>query len=200
VDLTEFVLAHVSPAPARVLEVGCGRGDLANALASFGHDVTAIDPEAPRGKIFRRIALEEFAEPGPFDAVLASRSLHHVRDLVAAVDKIAGLLVPKGPVIVNEHAWERLDESTARWYMSKHPKQRGSREAFMDEWRRDHADLHTSRAMRSELDRRFAERFFRWIPYLHEELDGPELYAEEQRLMVAGEIQATGFRYVGELR
>ncbi|HYY74489.1 MAG TPA: class I SAM-dependent methyltransferase, partial [Solirubrobacterales bacterium] len=156
--------------------------------------------EAPRGKIFRRMALEEFAEPGPFDAVLASRSLHHVRDLVAAVDKIAGLLVPKGPVIVNEHAWERLDESTARWYMSKHPKQRGSREAFMDEWRRDHADLHTSRAMRSELDRRFAERFFRWIPYLHEELDGPELYAEEQRLMVAGEIQATGFRYVGELR
>jgi SAM-dependent methyltransferase len=200
VELTEFVLAHLPGAPARVLEVGCGRGELARALASQGHEVTAIDPQAPPGEIFRSVSLEDFADPGPFEAVLASRSLHHVDDLANALDKIRALLVPAGLVIVNEHAWDRLDEPTARWYLSRHPKPAGSLEAFMREWGRAHADLHGYQAMRSELDRRFVERFFDWVPYLHGELDGADVQAEERRLIDAGAIRATGFRYVGERR
>jgi hypothetical protein len=53
--------------------------------------------------------------------------------------------------------------------------------------------------MRSELDRRFAERLFAWGPYLHEELETVEP-AEEMRLIDAGEIEATGFRFIGERR
>ena len=53
--------------------------------------------------------------------------------------------------------------------------------------------------MRPELDRRFAERFFAWVPYLYEELEAVER-SEELRLIEAGEIQATGFRFVGERR
>ena len=48
-----------------------------------------------------------------FDAVVASRSLHHVPDLALAVDKIAQL----APLlIVEEFAWDQLDERTAAWY------------------------------------------------------------------------------------
>lgn len=51
--------------PARVLEVGCGRGDLARAIAEAGHEVVAIDPHAPAGDLFRATSLEEFADPEP---------------------------------------------------------------------------------------------------------------------------------------
>jgi hypothetical protein len=52
--------------------------------------------------------------------------------------------------------------------------------------------------MRRELDSRFTERFFTWMPYLYGELGGVASEAEEQALIDAGAIQATGFRYVGE--
>ena len=52
--------------------------------------------------------------------------------------------------------------------------------------------------MRNELDRRFTERFFAWVPYLYGELAGAVSEAEERAVIDAGVIQAIGFRYVGE--
>jgi SAM-dependent methyltransferase len=92
----EFVRDQVGPPPAQVLEVGCGEGELANALARAGHSVTAIDPRAPEGPIFRRVGIEEFTDPGQFDYVVASLSLHHVEDLGEALDKIANVLLRPG--------------------------------------------------------------------------------------------------------
>ncbi len=77
----EFVLDQVGPPPARVLEVGCGEGELAHVLTRAGHSVTAIDPRAPEGPIFRRVGIEGFTDPDPFDYVVASLSLHQVEDL-----------------------------------------------------------------------------------------------------------------------
>jgi SAM-dependent methyltransferase len=94
-DFTEFVLSQLPP-PARVLELGCGAGRLAHALAAAGYDVLAIDPVAPEGALFRRVTLEELEDPGPFDAVVAQRSLHHLHDLGAALDRVHALLRPKG--------------------------------------------------------------------------------------------------------
>ena len=207
-DLAAFVLSQLPEPPARVLEVGCGRGDLARALADAGYDVVAIDPEAPEGPLFRRVSLEDFDEPGPFDAVVASRSLHHIRDLDGALDKISNLLDPSGAVVLNEFACDRLDDATADWYYGQrralaaaHGRPApASLEACLEEWRDDHAGLHGYAAMRRALDRRFEERFFSWEPYLHGELGGVTTEALERALIEAGGIQATGFRYVGERR
>jgi SAM-dependent methyltransferase len=202
VRLHAFVHAHLPSAPARVLEVGCGRGDLARGLARAGHRVVAIDPDAPSGDLFRAATLEEFADHGPFDAVVASLALHHVADLPGALDKIAELLRPHGRLILNEHAVDRLDEPTARWYLEKRahlrPDDPRSLERCLREWSDEHAELHGYAAMRQELDRRFTERFFAWMPYLHGELAGAVTESEEQALIDTGAIQATGFRYVGE--
>lgn len=188
-NLEPFVADHLPAAPARVLEIGCGSGALAHAMARLGHDVLAIDPAAPEGDLFRRVSLEQFGDPGPYDAVVASRSLHHINDLAAAIDKIAALLPPVGRFLLHEHAWDRIDEPTQRWYR----EQGGS-----GDWRAEHADLHGSEAMRAELEPRFRERYFEWTPYLHSELHvEPEL---ERRAIEAGEIRATGFLYVGERR
>jgi len=201
--LHAFVHAHLPPVPARVLEVGCGRGDLARAIARAGHRVVAIDPDAPAGDLFRSTTLEEFAAPKPFDAVVASLVLHHIADLPGALDKIAGLLRPAGRLIVNEHAVDRLDEPTARWYLEKLTQIRAdappSVEQCLHDWEDDHAGLHGYAAMRQELDRRFTERFFAWMPYLYGELAAAAVTEMEERgLIDAGVIRAMGFRYVGE--
>ena len=120
------------------------------AMARLGHDVLAIDPRAPEGERFERVTLEELADPGPFDAVVANRSLHHIHDLAAAVEKIARLLAPGGRLLLHEHAWDVVDEPTQRWY-----REQGGRSA---DWRADHAGLHSSEAMLAALAPRFAER------------------------------------------
>jgi SAM-dependent methyltransferase len=149
--LIEFVLSQLPPAPARVLEIGCGKGELARALHDAGYEVVAIDPKAPEGSIFRRTTIEELDEPSPFDAVVASLSLHHVHELGAALDKILRLL--RGPLILNEFAWDR-------------------REPMTPEWEEEHDGLHGYGATRAELDARFEERFFEWRPY---PVDGEEV-------------------------
>ena len=174
---------------------------MALQLERAGHRVVAIDPEAPPGAIFRRVTLEEFAEPGPFDAVVASRSLHHIPDLAGALDRIALLLPQEGTVIVNEHAWDRLDEQTARWALDHWPEGHDhaprSLPDFLAWWRAEHAGLHGYEAIRAELERRFVEREFAWAPYLYGDLHGAVEPIEEWRLIEAGAIRATGFRYVG---
>jgi SAM-dependent methyltransferase len=201
-SLQSFVEDHLPPGPARVLEVGCGRGDLARAIAGSGYDVVAIDPDAPSGELFEAVTLEEFVAAAPFEAVVASRALHHIPDLPGALEKIAGLLRPEGRLILDEHACDRLDEPTARWYLERSRASEeaapSSLEACLADWEADHADLHGYAAMRDELDRRFTERFFTWMPYLYGELAGVD-EEEERALVEAGAIQAMGFRYVGDV-
>ena len=203
VDVLKLATAQLPPAPARVLEVGCGDGRLARALDEVGYRIVAIDPSAPEGTIFQAVSLEEFADPGPFDAVVASRSLHHIHDLAGALSKLQRLLVASGRLIVVEHAFDRLDVPTARWYLEKRrtkgPHAPSSLQACLVEWEADHDGLHGYTAMRRELDRRFSERWFAWTPSLYLEL-GKGLEQEETRLIEAGSIEATGFQYVGERR
>ena len=185
-DVISFVLGELQPPPARVLEVGCGDGHLARALASAGYDVLAIDPEAPRGPIFRRTTIERLDEPGPFNAVVASRSLHHFNDVAVALDKVASLLEVGGAVLIDDFAWERLDATAAErvGIPFRH-------------WREEHDQLHTSVEMLSELDARFTRRSFSWEPSLYREGRHVVTEEDERDLIEAGRLPAIGFRYVG---
>jgi SAM-dependent methyltransferase len=192
VDLHAVALRELPPPPARVLEVGCGSGELARALAADGYNLVAVDPNAPTGAFFRRTTLEELGDEGLFDAALASLAFHHVDNLDVALKKLHSLLRQGAPVVVREFAWDLVDEPTARW-----DYKRLRREGGLAEWRAEHEHLHGFAAMRAALDTHFHERSFEWGPYLSEYEPAKGHASEERRLIESGEIRAIGFVYVG---
>jgi ubiquinone/menaquinone biosynthesis C-methylase UbiE len=201
----EFALEQLPSPPARVLEVGCGRGDLARALAEAGYAVVAIDPQAPDGAIFRQTRLEDFADEDGFDAVVASVSLHHLADLDAAFDKIAGLLREGGVLVVEEFAKERLEDVTARWYFHQRQARAAvdgeampdEAETWLGEWRERHADVHPFTDVRRALDARFVEVSWAPGPYLFDHWLDDAVEPLERKLIEAGAIEPCGVRYVG---
>ncbi len=95
----------------KVLDVGCGGGLLAEAMAARGARVTGIDLadkplkvaqlhllESKLDVVYRNIAVEALAEEAPhsFDVVTCMEMLEHVPDPASAVRACAQLLKPGG--------------------------------------------------------------------------------------------------------
>jgi len=200
----ELIQAH-APKGSHLLEVGCGDGKLALALSEAGYVVTAIDPRAPEGAIFRRDRLEDFDNDQPFDAIVASLSLHHVADLGVAVDKLAELLEPGGLLLLDEFARERFVGETARWY---HGRRRdrdpegipADFDVFIERWHDDHDDVHPFEEVHAVLATRFSELLFERAPYLYDYHLDDSLEPLERGLIEAGTIEPIGIRYVGQSR
>ena len=209
-----FVRAQLPPAPARVLEVGCGTlGGFVPALVADGYEAVGVDPEAPEGAHYRRVEVERYDPPGPLGCVVAATSLHHVADLDEVLDRLAGLLVPGGVLVVVEWAWERFDEPTARWCFARLvPPAPGDEPTWLhhhqERWAAsgqpwDHyfrglateEGLHPGEAIVRGLDARFSRRLHAEGPHYFGDLAGTS-QAEEQAAIDLGQIRAGGIRYV----
>jgi len=109
----------------RVLELGCGEGDLAWELARGGLDVTAIDLSPVRIQAAAARATEDADNPrarapsptfvvgdlntmelpaGPFDGAIAHDALHHVAELDALFARLERVLRPGGTLLVFDFA------------------------------------------------------------------------------------------------
>jgi SAM-dependent methyltransferase len=204
-----------------VLEVGCGGGELARAMAAGGHHVVAIDPEAPAGEMFHQVTLEDLDVDRRYTHIVASLSLHHISDLDGAVEKVRALLEPSGTLVLVEFGWERFDDATTRWCVERLPPPvagedpgwletrcaewssmagRGlSSERFWSDWARSEG-LHSARDMLVALERPFETTFMQWVPHLYPELDEQTSKETERRAIERREIAAIGLRYVGRAR
>ena len=116
-----FVQTHLPPPPARILEVGCGDGTLASRLQSLGYRVVAIDSSAKaivrarqRGLDARVVQWPDFEE-APFDVVMFTRSLHHIRPLDQAVSRAKQLLREQGRVLVEDFAFKEIAPLAIEW-------------------------------------------------------------------------------------
>jgi SAM-dependent methyltransferase len=159
--------------------------------------------------MFRRCKIEDLEVPGRFDAAVASLALHHVDELGRVLEKIHSLLKARGRFIVKEFAWDHMDRRTAAWIVLRRgalPRRirrhyrTSSDRAFLTSWKRNLGDLHQYRTLRRALERRFQPVLFAWTPYLYEWPGGFTTKREERRLIEAGLINATGFRFVGRRR
>lgn len=163
-------LAHLKsllPAPpARILEAGCGTGALAAALAGLGYTVTGVDRNAgmaaaaeERGVSVIQADVRDVS--GEYDVVLFTRSLHHAENLDEILDHAAGLLAPDGQVIIEEFAWERVDEAGAQFLYDNRAIliATGLLDAsfpsgdLLDAWIDGHNSLHQGSAMLAALGR-----------------------------------------------
>jgi 2-polyprenyl-6-hydroxyphenyl methylase/3-demethylubiquinone-9 3-methyltransferase len=101
---------------ARVLDVGCGGGILAEAMARGGARVLGIDLsqavldvaelhalESNVAVDYRAVAAEDLAleQPGAFDLVTCMEMLEHVPDPAASIAALATLVKPGGNVVVS---------------------------------------------------------------------------------------------------
>ena len=208
--------AGLPPAPAHVLEIGCGPlGGFVPMLRSAGYTATGVDPEAPEQPGYVRAEFEHYRPPGPADAIVACTSLHHVADLPRVTDLMAAALRPGGAVVVVEWARERFDEATARWCFDRLPPPDGHA-AWMHELREQWRDsgqpwddfigswaesegLHAGRDVLAELAARFESGPVSYGPYYFAELSGTSA-DDEQAAIDGGQIQANRILYLGIAR
>jgi SAM-dependent methyltransferase len=183
----------------RVLEVGCGPGVLAERLLRNGVELTAIDVseeqvEGARARGVPAIVSDFLAfEAAPFDAVLFTRSLHHIAPLEAGIAKIRALVRPGGLLVADEFAHEEIDAATAAWFWDlqavlescgalapdtprRHDHDHGHHHEGpppadpVERWRERHVHeppLHAAATMVSALGTAFDLRAAERGPYLH---------------------------------
>lgn len=203
--------------PARVLDIGCGAGALSLAMAQAGHDVTAIDSDPSAMKLAERSAHR--ARPGrltyhrsdvatwvadetSFDAIVTSRTLHHISDPAAALERIHGWLRPGGQLVCVDFFHDRFDRRDARWVAQVRGLLEATGTYRVDgrlpsdpaaaveriewEWERDHVidhDLHRSADIVVPLSHWFPAGAESWHPYLYwdilESLDAPDPATEK---------------------
>ena len=201
----QFLGTLLPEPPAKVLDVGCGSGELTTALAVAGYDVLGIDPAAPDGDRFRRLKLEEVpAADGPYDAIVAGRSSTTSATSTSRSTRSSSCS-PDGVLVLDEFAWDLMDEPTLDWFYGQkralaaagHGRAPRSLDDLRSEWEAEHVGLHGYDAMRVALDARFSELAFEWTPFLHRLLGGTATLALEQALVDADAIRPLGFRYAG---
>lgn len=89
-------LDEIAP-PGAVLDVGAGDGTLVRALLAEGRETVGIEREA-QGQHIRAAELESIG--GDWAAITMWHSLEHLRGAGGAIDHAAGLLAPRGVLIV----------------------------------------------------------------------------------------------------
>lgn len=100
------VVELLTPQPGeRILDLGCGTGDLANEISASGAHVTGMDDSAEMierakskypGLTFLAGDGENFDTESPYDAIFSNAALHWMKDADGVVRSVYGALKPGG--------------------------------------------------------------------------------------------------------
>jgi SAM-dependent methyltransferase len=195
----------------RILEIGCGTGELAARLSRDGCAVIAIDSDsdsiaaARKMGVDARVATWPDFDDGDFDALLFTRSLHHLHPLDQVVKRAADSLTDRGRAIVDDFAYESTDEKTLRWFAGAirslkaarlliEPDELLSKAETLKAWRRNHdPDLHTASQIGAQLEKVFDHVIKQNAPYYFRYLASAIVATEKRNtiLQALAEEEAT---------
>jgi SAM-dependent methyltransferase len=160
---TPLVAAVVAARPARVLEVGCGWGELAEwVMRESGAEVTAVDLSPRMVELARERGVDaqvgdvqelSFTD-GEFDVAIAAWMLYHVPDLDRGLAELARVLRPGGLLVA---------ATNSRYHLLELRELVGSGPSTLKFARENGEDLlgpHFARVRREDIDGRleFADR------------------------------------------
>jgi len=219
-------LTEVLRGRQRILEVGCGRGEVARRLGAAGFWVTAIDLRLPEAVPSANVTFLEGDflrfDSEPFDAIVFTSSLHHISPLEVAIDRAHHLLGPAGLLVADEFDLAAPNTATLRWYYDvqellaaadlfprEHVDPPGTN--VLQRWRTAHAHeppLHTGVAMRRAIAERFDLRDVHGAAYLYRYVTkhlpqdargvalAQHIYSTERRGIADGSLAAVGLGIV----
>jgi SAM-dependent methyltransferase len=231
---SSFIKRSLPSRARRILEVGCGSGELAASLSQDELVVVAIDNDhdsvvaAQRLGVDARLATWPDLNEGQFDAVLFTRSLHHIHPLDTAVERASGVLIAGGRIIVEDFAYEAADEKSLRWFVSAIDALdaagllvtgdeflnavRAKTETLTAWWENHEPDLHSGAYILAQImdvfgdvKREEAPYYFRYlaraiVPTADRDKILQELAERETALIAEGAIVALGRRFVATRR
>jgi SAM-dependent methyltransferase len=199
-EVEAWVRANLPPAPARVLEVGAGDGELARRLRAAGYGVTAIDPKSESPDV-EAVALADLPPSRSYDAAVAVVSLHHVEPLDASVARLADVLADGAPLLLDEFDVGALDErAAAQWLAWRRALGEEEAESPAELIETMRSKVHAIGLLREALAPRFDVAEPLRGTYLYRWKLGESLRAEEERLVAAGELPTTGVRIIARRR
>ena len=163
------------PFGARILECGCGTGQLTNFLSVANRTAIGTDMclnslrlangfrnknRLSRSHFFQMNLFRPCFKPGSFDLVISNGVLHHTSDPFLGFRSIARLVKPNGYIIIGlYHKWGRISTDVRRriFHLTgdrfrfldvrlKEPISQARKTAwFMDQYKNPHESKHTVR-------------------------------------------------------
>jgi SAM-dependent methyltransferase len=200
-EVEDWVRANLPPAPALVLEVGAGDGALARTLRAGGYEVTAIDPNSDSADV-EPFALVDLPDPPRlFDAAVAVVSLHHVEPLEASIDRLAAVMAPGAPLLLDEFDVAALDERAAAWWLEQlRARGEDQSETPAEVVTTMRAKVHSIELLVDALSRHYEVGEPQPGTYLYRWKLDESLRPLEERLVAAGELPSTGARIIARRR
>jgi SAM-dependent methyltransferase len=230
---TLIFLTSRIPVGAEILEIGCGEGRVACELLRRGYRVTGpdLDPKVIARAQVRGVpaivgSWPQFGSSVSFDAIAFTRSLHHISPLREAISRARELLKPRGSLLIEDFAFEEVDETTIDWFA----KVLRSKQAMalitpiagqlvtellssMDVWQRNRGhDVHSITTMNEAIAERFVPHETGSVPYLYRYLIPvlaetskaasfvSDVFQQETLLGQRGEVVLLGRRIVASPR